>query len=121
MAKILLVDDTETSRARAARILSVEGFTVVEAENGVRAVELFQTERPDLVLLDISMPEKDGVTALREIRAADPSAKVIMLSAPGQEPAVLEAIRAGAKDYIVKPVEKDRLLTAVRKLLGLAS
>jgi two-component system chemotaxis response regulator CheY len=120
MAKVLLADDGELIRVKAARMLAVEGFTVVEAENGSQAVTLFQTEKPDIVLLDISMPQKNSLTVLREIRTADPEAKVVMMSAPGQEPAVLEAIRAGAKDYIIKPFEKDRLLNTIRKLLGIA-
>jgi two-component system chemotaxis response regulator CheY len=120
MAKILIADDGELVRVRAARMLSVEGFTVLEAENGTQAVALFQAEKPDVVLLDITMPEKSGLAALREIRASNPEAKVVMMSSPGQEAAVLEAIRAGAKDYVVKPFEKDRLVGTVRKLLGIA-
>jgi two-component system chemotaxis response regulator CheY len=119
MAKILVVDDNETLRARAARFLTVEGFTVVEAENAERAVELFRSEKPDAVLMDIAMQGRDSIAILREMRAADPAAKVIMVSALGQESKILDAVRAGAKDYIVKPFEKDRLVGVVRKLLGL--
>ena len=119
MPKILIVDDSEFLRVRAGRLLAVEGFTVVEADDGGKAVELFQTEKPDIVLMDISMPEKDGLTALKEILALKPDAKVVMLSSLGQESLVLQAIRVGAKDYIVKPVEKDRMLAVVHKFLGL--
>jgi two-component system, chemotaxis family, chemotaxis protein CheY len=119
MPKILVVDDAEFLRVRTARLLAVEGFAVVEADNGTKAVELFQSEKPDITLLDISMPEKDGLAALKEILAAQSDAKVVMLSSQGQETLVLQAIRAGAKDYIVKPVEKDRVLGVIHKILGI--
>jgi two-component system, chemotaxis family, chemotaxis protein CheY len=118
MAKILLVDDNETLRARAARFLAVEGFTVVEAESADQAMELFTAEQPDVILMDVSLAGKSGIVVLREMRAADPAAKAIMITAQGQESLVLEAVRAGAKDYVVKPLEKDRLISVVRKLLG---
>jgi two-component system chemotaxis response regulator CheY len=120
MPKILIADDAEFLRVRTGRLLAIEGFSVVEADNGVRAVELFQSENPDVVLLDISMPEKDGLTALKEILALKPNAKVVMLSSLGQETMVLQAIRAGAKDYVVKPVEKERILGVVHKILGIS-
>jgi two-component system chemotaxis response regulator CheY len=119
MPKILVVDDAEFLRVRTARLLAVEGFAVVEADNGTKAVELFRSEKPDITLLDISMPEKDGLTALKEILADQSDAKVVMLSSQGQETLVLQAIRAGAKDYIVKPVEKDRVLGVIHKILGI--
>jgi two-component system chemotaxis response regulator CheY len=119
MPKILIADDGEFLRVRAARMLAVEGFNVVEADNGVKAVDLFKSEKPDAVLLDLVMPEKDGLTALKEMLAINPAAKVIMLSSLGQETMVLEAIRTGAKDYIIKPFERDRAVGAIRKILGL--
>jgi two-component system, chemotaxis family, chemotaxis protein CheY len=119
MPKILIADDGEFLRVRTARMLAVEGFGVLEAENGIKAVELFKNEKPDAVLLDLIMPEKDGVTALKEILAINPEAKVIMLASTGQETMVLEAIRAGAKDYIIKPFERERAVGAIRKILGL--
>jgi two-component system, chemotaxis family, chemotaxis protein CheY len=119
MPKILIADDGEILRVRTARMLTVEGFGVLEAENGVKAVELYKTEKPDAVLLDLVMPEKDGLAALKEILAANADAKVIMLASPGQETMVLEAIRTGAKDYIIKPFERERVVGAIRKLLGL--
>ncbi|MBN1438173.1 MAG: response regulator [Anaerolineales bacterium] len=120
MPKILIADDAEFFRVQTIRILAVEGFTVLEADNGVKAVELFQAEQPDVVLLDLNMPEKDGLAALKEILAAKPDAKVIMLASLGQEAHVLQAIRAGAKDYIVKPADKERIISAVQKIMGIA-
>jgi two-component system chemotaxis response regulator CheY len=119
MPKILIADDAEFLRVQTSRLLAVEGFSVVEADNGGKAVELFQTEKPDVVLMDISMPEKDGLTALKEILTLKRDAKVVVLCSIGQESLVLQAIRAGAKDYIVKPVEKDRILEVVLKILGI--
>jgi two-component system, chemotaxis family, chemotaxis protein CheY len=119
MPKILIADDGEFLRVRTARMLTVEGFGVLEAENGIKAVDLFKRDKPDVVLLDLLMPEKDGLAALKEILAANSEAKVIMLASPGQETKVLEAIRAGAKDYIIKPFERDRVIGAIRKILGL--
>jgi two-component system chemotaxis response regulator CheY len=120
MPKILIADDAEFHRTRTGRLLTVEGFSIVEAENGVRAVELFQSENPDLVLMDISMPEMDGLAALKQILALTPDAKVVMLSSLGQETLVLQAIRAGAKDFIVKPAEKERILGVIHKALGIS-
>ncbi len=115
--KILVVDDAKFMRVRCARILNEQGFTVIEAENGREAVEKYQAERPDAVLLDISMPEMDGLNALRAIRALDPTARVAMLTAMGQQNIVIEAIKSGAKDFIVKPFEPERVLKSVHKLL----
>jgi two-component system chemotaxis response regulator CheY len=105
---------------RTARALAIEGFSVIEADNGVKAVELFQTEKPDVVFLDLAMPEKDGLTALIEILALKADAKIVMLASLGQETLVLQAIRAGAKDYIVKPFEKERILGVIQKILGIS-
>jgi two-component system chemotaxis response regulator CheY len=120
MPKILIADDGEFLRVRTARALTVEGFTVVEADNGVQAVKLFQSEKPEVTFLDLSMPEKDGLTALKDILAAKADAKVVMLASLGQETLVLQAIRAGAKDYIVKPFEKERILAVIHKILGIS-
>jgi two-component system chemotaxis response regulator CheY len=117
MAKILIVDDAEFLRVRISKMLGGEGHEIMEAENGVKALRVYQSVRPDLVLMDITMPEMDGLNALREIRAIDPKAKVIMLTALGQESVVLEAIKTGARDFIVKPFERDRVLNAIGKLL----
>lgn len=115
VAKVLIVDDAVFMRTKASRLLSGEGFEVVEAGNGAEAVEEFKAERPDLVLMDITMPVLDGITALKAIRALDESAKVIMVTALGQRSMVLEAIRAGAKDFVVKPFQAEKLLEAVKK------
>lgn len=118
MSKILIVDDAEFLRVRISKMLSGEGFEILEAENGARAVEMYKSTHPDLVLMDITMPEMDGLTALKEIRTYDPQARVVMLTALGQESVVLEAIKSGARDFIVKPFERERVMGAIFKLLG---
>jgi two-component system chemotaxis response regulator CheY len=118
MPKILIVDDAEFLRMRISKMLVGDGFDVVEAENGLRAVELYKTEKPDIVLMDITMPEMDGLSALKEIRSYDSKAKVVMLTALGQESVVFEAIKSGARDFVVKPFERDRVLGAITKLLA---
>ena len=120
MAKnILICDDAAFMRMMIKDILSKNGYTVAgEAENGVRAVEKYNELKPDLVLMDITMPEMDGIQALKNIKAADSGAKVIMCSAMGQQAMVIESIQAGAKDFIVKPFQADRVLEAVKKVLG---
>jgi two-component system, chemotaxis family, chemotaxis protein CheY len=118
MPKILVVDDAEFLRVRITKMLTGEGHTVIEAENGTRAVAQYKAEKPDMVLMDITMPEMDGLSALKEIRAFDPNAKVVMLTALGQESIVLEAIKAGAKDFVVKPFERERVIGAINKLVA---
>lgn len=117
MAKILIVDDAEFLRVRISKMLLGEGYEIFEADNGAKAVNLYKSTQPDLVLMDITMPEMDGLTALKEIRTFDPKARVIMLTALGQESVVLEAIKSGARDFVVKPFERDRVLSAISKLL----
>src|SRR4051794_2631118 len=108
MARILVVDDAVFMRKVVSDALAKGGHEVVgEASNGQEAVERFQELGPDVITLDITMPEKDGLTALKEIVALDPSARVVMCSALGQESKVLESIKAGAKDFIVKPFQPD--------------
>lgn len=116
MRKVLLVDDAAFMRMRCAKLLSAEGFEVAEAANGCEAIAKYETFRPDLVLMDITMPEMDGITAAREIRQRDGNAVIIMVSALGQQSMVLEAIRAGAKDFVVKPYEPDRILEAIKRV-----
>lgn len=117
--KILVVDDAAFMRMMIKEILSKNGFDVVgEAQDGREAVTKFKELSPDLVTLDITMPELDGLGALKEIRAFDPNAKVIMCSAMGQQAMVIDAIQAGAKDFIVKPFQADRVLEAIKKVLG---
>ena len=119
MAKILIVDDAAFMRMMIKDILSKNGYEVVgEAENGAIAVNKYAEVKPDLVLMDITMPEKDGIQALKEIRSNDANAKVIMCSAMGQQAMVIEAIQSGAKDFIVKPFQADRVIEAVKKVVG---
>ncbi len=116
MATILVVDDAAFMRMRMSKILTEAGYQVVQAENGLEAVAKYQSEKPDAVLMDITMPEMDGLTALKEIRSLDPAARVAMVTALGQQQIVLEAVKSGAKDFLVKPCEGDRVLAAVSKL-----
>ena len=115
---VLIVDDAAFMRMMIKDILVKNGYNVVgEAENGEVAVEKYKELAPDLVTMDITMPEKDGITALKEIKAINPSATIIMCSAMGQQAMVIDAIQAGAKDFIVKPFQADRVLEAVSKAL----
>jgi two-component system chemotaxis response regulator CheY len=118
MAKILVVDDAEFLRLRISKMLKGDGHDVIEAENGVVAMQKYFDEKPDVVLMDITMPEMDGLTALKQIRTKDPSANIVMLTALGQESVVLEAIKSGAKDFVVKPFERDRVMNAINKLIS---
>jgi two-component system chemotaxis response regulator CheY len=119
MARILVVDDAAFMRKMVTDALTKGGHEVIgEAGNGTEAVEQYQSLKPDLTTLDITMPEKDGLSALKDIMALDPSAKVIMCSALGQESKVLESIKLGAKDFVVKPFQAERVLDAVGKALG---
>jgi two-component system chemotaxis response regulator CheY len=119
MARVLIVDDAAFMRKMLSDALSSGGHEVVgEASNGNEAVQQFQELRPELTTLDITMPEKDGLQALREILSFDPTARVVMCSALGQESKVLESIKAGAKDFVVKPFQAERVLQAVGKALG---
>ena len=117
--RILIVDDAAFMRMMIKDILVKNGFEVVgEAQDGVEAVEKYAELKPDLVTLDITMPEKDGLTALKEILSSYSDAKVIMCSAMGQQSMVIDAIQAGAKDFIVKPFQADRVLEAINKVLN---
>ena len=120
MAKnILICDDAAFMRMMIKDILTKNGYGIAgEAENGAVAVDKYMETKPDLVMMDITMPEKDGIQALKEIRAKDPGACVIMCSAMGQQAMVIEAIQGGAKDFIVKPFQPDRVLEAVKKVVG---
>jgi two-component system chemotaxis response regulator CheY len=118
MAKILVVDDAAFMRLRAVKLLAEAGHTVLEAEDGQKAVDTYKAEHPDAVLMDITMPVKDGLEALSEIRTFDPGAKVAMLTAMGQQSIVMDAIKRGARDFVVKPFAPDRVLGAVDKLLA---
>ena len=118
MPKILVVDDAAFMRMNVKNILSKEGFEdILEAENGEEAVQKYKEEDPDLVTLDITMPQMDGLEALKKIKKYDSEANVIMCSAMGQQSMVIEAIEAGAKDFVVKPFDKDKIKEAVSKVL----
>ncbi len=119
MARVLVVDDAAFMRKVLGDALASGGHEVVgEAGNGAEAVERFQELRPELTTLDITMPEKDGLSALAEIMAIDPAARVVMCSALGQESKVLESIKLGAKDFVVKPFQAPRVLEAISKALA---
>ncbi|MCI9337959.1 MAG: response regulator [Lachnospiraceae bacterium] len=116
---VLICDDAAFMRMMIKNVLTKGGYNVVgEAENGAKAVEKYKELSPDLVLMDITMPEMDGIQALKEIKKMDGGAKVIMCSAMGQQAMVVESIQAGAKDFIVKPFQEDRVLEAVKKVIG---
>lgn len=117
--KVLVVDDAAFMRMMIKDILRKGGYEVVgEAEDGSKAVEKYKELRPDLVTMDITMPEMDGITAVKEIRKLDSNAQIIMCSAMGQQAMVIDAIQAGAKDFVVKPFQPERVLEAVRKVLS---
>ena len=119
MAKnILICDDAAFMRMMIKDILTKNGYNIAgEAENGIRAIEKYAEVKPDLVLMDITMPEMDGITAVKEIKKIDPNAKIIMCSAMGQQGMVIEAIQSGAKDFVVKPFQAERVVEAVTKAL----
>ncbi len=117
--KILIVDDAAFMRMMIKEVLTKNGFDVVgEAENGRIALDKYKELSPDLVIMDITMPEVNGIESLKMIKAFNPAAKVVMCSAMGQQAMVIEAIQNGAKDFIVKPFQADRICEAVRKVLG---
>src|SRR3954471_14198176 len=119
MARVVRTDDAAFMRMMIRNILTQNGHEVVgEAGNGKEAVEQYAALKPDICTMDITMPEMDGIAALKGILASDPAARVVMCSALGQEAKVIESIRSGAKDFIVKPFQQDRVLSAVTKALG---
>ena len=118
MAKILVADDAMFMRNRTSKLPTANGYEVVQASNGEEAVKRYFEEKPDVVLMDITMPVLDGIEALKQMKAGDPDARVVMVTAMGQKSMVLEAIKAGAKDFVIKPFDPDRLLEAVKKQCG---
>lgn len=118
MAKVLIVDDAEFLRLRLTKMLDAGGYEVFQAENGLKAVATYKEIHPDVVLMDITMPEMDGLAALKEIVGFDSKARVVMLTALGQESVVLEAVKSGARDFVVKPFEQERVMSAITKLLA---
>jgi two-component system chemotaxis response regulator CheY len=112
--RVLIVDDAAFMRAMLRKIIESEGHEVAgEAADGNDAVAQYRNLRPDLVTMDITMPNKDGIQAVHEIKAIDPKAKILMISALGQEPKVREAILAGAYDFVIKPIDEERFKKAV--------
>ena len=119
MARVLVVDDAAFMRKMVSDALAKGGHEVIgEAANGVEAVERYKELAPEVTTLDITMPEKDGLSALQDILSLDPSARVVMCSALGQESKVLEAIKSGAKDFVVKPFQPERVLDAITKAVA---
>lgn len=119
MYKILVVDDAAFMRLMLKNILSRHGYEIVgEAENGQDAVEKYKALSPDLVTMDITMPVMEGVEAVRLIKQHDPNAKIIMCSAMGQQTMVVQSLQAGARDFIVKPFQEERVLESIRKTIG---
>jgi two-component system chemotaxis response regulator CheY len=117
--RILIVDDAAFMRMMIKDILTKNGYQIVgEAADGAQAIEKYKETSPDLITMDITMPEMDGITALKEIKKLNSNVKVIMCSAMGQQAMVIDAIQAGAKDFIVKPFQADRVLEAISKTLG---
>jgi two-component system chemotaxis response regulator CheY len=118
MAKVLVVDDSAFLRMRNAAMVKELGHEVIEAGDGQQAVDAYKAHRPDAVLMDITMPGMDGLEALKAILALDPAARVAMVTAMGQQSIVMEAIKSGARDFVVKPFEAERVKTALAKLVA---
>lgn len=118
MATIMVVDDAMFMRKKCAQVLTQNGYTVLEAANGKEAVDIYKSSKPDAVLLDITMPDMDGLQALKELLDYDPNCKVSMCSAMGQQSMVIEALKMGAKDFVVKPFDVARVIGAVKKMVG---
>ena len=119
MAKIMLVDDAAFMRMMVKNALTKAGYdNFVEAQDGAEAVRKYGEEKPDMVIMDITMPNMDGLQALKTIRGTDPNAKIVMCTAMGQEGMVVDAIKSGAKDFIVKPFNADRIVQTVNSILG---
>ncbi len=117
-AKILIVDDAAFMRMMLKDILSKSGYEIIgEAENGVQAIEKYKELQPDLVTMDITMPELDGVTAVLKIREVDSQARILMVSAMGQQKLIVESLEAGALDFIVKPFQPTKVIETVKKCL----
>ncbi|MCW3488713.1 response regulator [Dethiobacter alkaliphilus] len=117
--QVLITDDTAFMRMTLRNILEKNGYEVVgEAEDGQVSVDKYKELRPDLVTMDITMPNMDGITAIKKIMETDPEAKIVVCSAMGQKALVIEALNAGARDFIVKPFQADRIINAVQKVIG---
>ena len=117
MSIVMVVDDNRFMRKRISQVLTENGYETVMAEDGEHAVQVYRSVRPDATLLDVTMPKKDGIEALTEIRQLDPAAKVIMLTALNQQSVMVQAVQLGAKDFLTKPVVPERLMAALQKVL----
>ncbi|MFZ3172501.1 MAG: response regulator [Carboxydocellales bacterium] len=118
MPKILIVDDAAFMRLRVAKLLTENGYEVLEAGDGQEGVEQYKNNKPDMVLMDITMPIMDGITAVQEIKKHDPNAVVVMCSALGQQTMVMNSVKAGAKDFIVKPYQPEKILETIKRFIG---
>ncbi len=118
MAKILIADDSAFARLNCKKVLTRGGHDVLEAASGFEALAIYKSARPDVVVLDITMPDMDGLAALEEIIKFDAEARIAMATAMGQQRIVIEALKAGAKEFLVKPFQPERVLTTVDKLLA---
>ncbi len=118
MPKVLVVDDAAFMRMQCKEMLVKNGFDVIEAANGIEAVSVYKESKPDMVLMDITMPGMDGLAALKEIKKIDPNAKVAIVTAMGQQALVMEALKTGAMDFVIKPFDQDRVLGTIKKALG---
>lgn len=118
MSKVLIVDDAAFMRMRCAKLLTENGFEVAEAADGSEALTKYKEHKPDAVLLDITMPNMDGLSTLKELLKIDPGARIAMVTAMGQQSMVMEALKTGARDFVVKPFEADRVLAALNKIIG---
>lgn len=119
MGKILIVDDTAFMRLNIKNILGPLNYEFKEASNGIEAIDMYKSQHPDLVIMDITMPDMDGLEALRQIKALDKDAKILMCSAVGQQGRIVEAIECGASNYIIKPFQNDKFFETVKKILGI--
>jgi len=115
---VLVVDDAVVMRMMIKNILVKNGYEVVEAESGYEAVQKYKATRPDVVTMDMVMPEMDGIAALKQIIADDPEAKIIMCTSMGQQPLVVEAVQAGAKSFVMKPFQPPKILETIEKVLA---
>ena len=117
MPTVLIVDDQQLLRAWLSRLLEYHSYKTIQAGNGQEAISQYRQHRPDVVLLDIGLPEKNGLDVLREIRQTDPNARVVMLTARSEKSTLIEAIKAGAKDFVIKPFRQERILLALERAL----
>jgi two-component system chemotaxis response regulator CheY len=118
LSKILIVDDAAFMRMRCSKLLVDNGFEVAEAADGEEALTKYKEHKPDAVLLDITMPNMDGLSTLKELLKIDPGARIAMVTAMGQQSMVMEALKTGARDFVVKPFDAERVLAALNKMMS---